>query len=199
MKKIVTVTTRGRYLSLFWPQWFQCTPWSQSTVFPIEPVVKVQRGCRGVAVFSLNSVARWVGWLRPRPGRFPLRADPTILIVEEAGWAPWPGWRGVEKRNSLVPTWVRTLNRSDCSESLYRLRCPGSSFLKIVPILVWVFLHAVIPSISDQDFVCIFFLPCYLIIFYTQRDRIFRCDLYCEMLCNVGAWILNIKIRIWRF
>ena len=130
-------------------------------MFPIEPVVKVQRGSRGVAMFSLNFVARWVGGSRPRPYRFPLGEDPTIFIVEEAGWAPWPGWRGVKKRNSLVSTWVRTLNRSDCSESLYRVRYPGSNFLKIAPILVWVFLHAVVPSVSGPRF-CMknFFLPC---------------------------------------
>jgi len=133
MEKIVTVSTRGRYLSLFLTQRVQFTPWSQNTVFPVEPVVKVQRGCRSVAMSSMNFVARWVGWSRPRPDHFPLGEDPTILIAEEAGWAPWPGWRDVEKGNSLVPTWVRTLNRSDSSKSLYRLRYPGSKFLENCP------------------------------------------------------------------
>jgi len=55
MEKIVSVTTRGRYLSLFWAQLVQCTPSSQNTVFPIKSVVKVQMDC--VAVFSLNFVA----------------------------------------------------------------------------------------------------------------------------------------------
>ena len=35
------------------------------------------------------------GWSAPRPGRFTLRKDP-VPIVQEAGWAPGPVWRGAE-------------------------------------------------------------------------------------------------------
>ena len=122
---------------------------------------------------------------------------------QEAGLAPWPDWRCVEKRNSLVPTWVRTLNRSHCSESLYRLRYPGSNFLKItfnimLPFLFGSFYMPSSRQFSDQDFVRNFYFSfACLIIFYTKRDRIFRRGLYFEILCNVGAWNLSINLRNW--
>ena len=43
--------------------------------------------------------------------------DP-VLIVQEAGWAPGPVWRGVE---NLAATGIRSLDRPARSQSLYRL------------------------------------------------------------------------------
>jgi len=39
-------------------------------------------------------------------------------IVQEARWVPKPGWTGVEKRTSLGPTGIRTLNGPPRSELL---------------------------------------------------------------------------------
>ena len=36
-----------------------------------------------------------VGWSTPRPGRFTPGKDP-VPIVQEAGWASGPVWRGAE-------------------------------------------------------------------------------------------------------
>ena len=44
---------------------------------------------------SFNLRARWGGWLKPRPGHFPLGNDP-VSIVQGADWAPRPVWTGAE-------------------------------------------------------------------------------------------------------
>ena len=53
----------------------------------------------------------------PRP-TYPREGDP-VLIVQEAGWAPWPVWTGAE---SLAPIGLRSPDRPAPSEWLYRLR-----------------------------------------------------------------------------
>jgi hypothetical protein len=55
----------------------------------------------------------------PRP--LYTRERETVLIVQEAGWAPGPVWTGAE---NLVPTGIRSAQRPARSESLYRLRYP---------------------------------------------------------------------------
>ena len=55
------------------------------------------------------------------PGRFTPMKDP-VLIVQEAGWAPGPVWTGAE---NLAPTDIRSPDRPDRSESLYRLSYRG--------------------------------------------------------------------------
>jgi hypothetical protein len=47
--------------------------------------------------------------------------DP-IPIVQEAGWAPGPVWTGTE---ILAPTGIRSPDRPERSESLYRLSYAG--------------------------------------------------------------------------
>jgi len=47
--------------------------------------------------------------------------DP-VPIVQEAGWAPGPVWRGAE---NLTPTGIRSPDCPACSQSLYRLWCPA--------------------------------------------------------------------------
>jgi hypothetical protein len=87
--KIVTVTTRGHYWSLFWAPLVQCTPKYSVTHWTCREGTKRQYRCICV---QYKLVARWVGWSRPHPDNFLLGEDPTISIVEEAGWAPWV-WR----------------------------------------------------------------------------------------------------------
>jgi len=71
--------------------------------------------------FNLGS--RWGGWSTPCPGRFSPGKDP-IPIVQEARWASRPVWTGAE---NLAHTGIRSPDRPDRSETLYRLSYRGSS------------------------------------------------------------------------
>ena len=77
------------------------------------------RGSRGIALPFLDHGTRrdWGVSVTPRPlltpGKYP------VPIVQDAGWAPGPVWTGAE---NLDPTWIRSLNRTARSQSLYRLR-----------------------------------------------------------------------------
>jgi hypothetical protein len=59
-----------------------------------------------------------VGGQRQAPAALPPGNDP-VPIVQEAGWAPGPAWKGAE---NLAPTGIRSPDRPARSESLYRLR-----------------------------------------------------------------------------
>ena len=48
-----------------------------------------------------------------------------VPILQETGWASEPVWIGEE---NFVPTRIRSPDRPACSESLYRLRDPGSNY-----------------------------------------------------------------------
>ena len=67
----------------------------------------------------------WGGWSTPRPGHFTPGKDP-VPIVEDAGWASELVWTGAE---NFAHNRFRTSDRPACSESLYRLSYPGSSYL----------------------------------------------------------------------
>ena len=87
--------------------------------------VKAQRGSRGTALFILNFGARW-SWTviaTPRP-LYPWKRA-LVPIVQEAGWAPGPVRKYVEKIKSLATTGVQIPYRPARTESLYRLRHPG--------------------------------------------------------------------------
>jgi hypothetical protein len=58
---------------------------------------------------------------RNAPAAFIPRKDP-VHIVQEAGWAPGPVWRGME---NLAPTGIRSLDLPARSDLLYRLCYPG--------------------------------------------------------------------------
>ena len=73
------------------------------------------------STLSLTSALDGCGWSTPRPGRFTSGKDPAP-IVQEAGWAPRPVWKGAE--NSPT-TGVRPPDRPARSESLNRLSYPG--------------------------------------------------------------------------
>jgi hypothetical protein len=63
-----------------------------------------------------------VGSQRHAPAAFTSTKDP-VPILQEAGWAPGPVWIGAE---NLAPTGIRSPDLPAHSESLYRLRYPGS-------------------------------------------------------------------------
>jgi hypothetical protein len=77
-----------------------------------------QKGNRGIALaIPLTTALDVSGWLMPRPDRFTPDKDP-ISILQEAGWAPGPAWRGTKY---LAPTGIRSPDRPARSESLYRV------------------------------------------------------------------------------
>ena len=69
----------------------------------------------------MTSALEGGGWSATRPGRFTPVKDP-VPIVQEVGWAPGPVWTGAE---NIAPTGIRSPDRPDRSESLYRLSYPG--------------------------------------------------------------------------
>jgi hypothetical protein len=66
-----------------------------------------------------------------RPGRS-LPPGKTVPIVQEAGWAPGPVWRGAEY---LATTRIRSPDRQARSQSLYRLSypppCPNDGWINM--------------------------------------------------------------------
>ena len=75
-----------------------------------------------------------VGGQHHAPAAFTPGKDP-VPIVQEAGWASEPVWIGAE---NLAPTGILSPDLPARSESLYRLRHPGSyltTYLKIKSIL----------------------------------------------------------------
>jgi len=72
---------------------------------------------------SLTSALDGVGGQRNAPAALAAGKDPSP-IVQEAGWASEPVWAGAE---NLAHTEIRSPNRPARSESLYRLRYPGSN------------------------------------------------------------------------
>ena len=66
-------------------------------------------------------------WLSPRPGRLYPKKD-LVPIVQEAGWVSEPVWIGGE---NLAPTGIRSSDLPARSETLYRLRQPGSYYKRL--------------------------------------------------------------------
>jgi hypothetical protein len=92
--------------------------------FSLEQATKAQRVSRCIALpFHNFGTKDGGGWSAPRPGRFTPGKDPEP-IVQEAGWAPGPVWTDAE---NLIPTGIRSQDRSARSASLYRLSYPGLS------------------------------------------------------------------------
>ena len=61
----------------------------------------------------------------PTPQPLYRRERDTVPIVQEAGWAPGPVWRGAEH---FAPTGIRSPERRARSDSLYRLSYRGAPF-----------------------------------------------------------------------
>jgi hypothetical protein len=55
---------------------------------------------------------------RHAPAALPLERE-AVPILQEVGWAPGPVWKGVE---NLIPTGIRSTDRTARRASLYRLR-----------------------------------------------------------------------------
>ena len=80
------------------------------------------RGSRGIALHILDHGTRrgWRVSVTPRPLFTP--GKNPVPIVQEAGWAPGPVWKGVE---NLAPTGIRSRDRPARSQSLYQPRYPA--------------------------------------------------------------------------
>ena len=83
---------------------------------------KVHRGSRGIVLpFHDHGITR--GWgvnVTPWPLFTPAKGP--VPIVQEGGWAPGPVWTGAE---NFAPTGIRSPDRPDLSQSLYRLSYPA--------------------------------------------------------------------------
>jgi hypothetical protein len=87
-------------------------------VSPFLQATKALRERRGIALLCFyTSALEGGGWSASRPSHILPRKDP-VPIVQEAGWAPGPVWRGAE---NLAPTGIRPPDRPARSQSLYRL------------------------------------------------------------------------------
>jgi hypothetical protein len=82
-------------------------------------LVPALRLCTGCTVHRGTRRGRGIS-VMPRP-HFTPRKDP-VPIVQEAGWAPGPVWKGEE---NLAPTGIWSPDRPACTQSLYWLRYPA--------------------------------------------------------------------------
>jgi hypothetical protein len=76
---------------------------------------------RYISALSLTSALDGVVGQRNAPANLPREGD-TVLILQEAEWAPRQVWTGTEK---LVSTGIRYADRPARSESLNQLRYPS--------------------------------------------------------------------------
>ena len=140
-----------------------------------------------------NLGARWGGWSTPRPGRFTPEKDPAP-IVQTAGWVPGPVWTGAE---NLASTGIRSPDRPDRNESLYRLSYPG-------PCCAGQNRHEIHcdvdinTSISKsyllkRSTVLDIFIPVYVCVCYIILAVIIRCNYVCRPIPEtarlLGLWV----------
>jgi hypothetical protein len=92
-------------------------------VHPITGHEGPRGGSEGIALLILNLSARrgWMVSTTPRP-LYP--GNDLVPTVQEAGWAPGPVWTCAK---NLVPTGIRSPDRSAVSQSLYRLSYPDNN------------------------------------------------------------------------
>jgi hypothetical protein len=86
-------------------------------------------GSGGIDHILLTSALAGGGWSAPRPGRFTLE-EKTLDTRWIGGWVgPRAGMDDGEKRKFLPPLGIelRPLDCSARSQSIYRLRYPGSN------------------------------------------------------------------------
>ena len=94
---------------------------SECSVHPITCHEGTEEKWRYSYTLSLTLALDGGGWSMLCPGLFTPRKDP-VPIVQEAGWAPGPVWKGAE---NLASTGIRSPDFPAHSESLYRLSYPG--------------------------------------------------------------------------
>jgi hypothetical protein len=89
--------------------------------FTLLQATKAVRENRGIAqlCFQTSALEGVRVSVTPRPVSTPGK-DP-VPIVQEAGWAPGPVWKGEE---NLAPTGIRSPDRPVRSQSLYRMSYP---------------------------------------------------------------------------
>ena len=97
---------------------------------PVVPfhAMKENKTSRGIFPLILDLDIRW-SWVvnfKRRPLYRP--ESSTVAIGQKPIWTPEPVWMVLEKSKSLALAGIRTPDRPALSESLYRLRFPGSHF-----------------------------------------------------------------------
>jgi hypothetical protein len=78
---------------------------------------------------SMNSVLDGDEWSASRPGRFtPQGKGPRYPLDRRLVWPQSQSGHGVEEKRSQPPPGIETrlYDRPACSQSLYRMSCPGS-------------------------------------------------------------------------
>jgi hypothetical protein len=124
------------------------------------------------------------GWgvsFTPRPHLTP-RKDP-VAILQEAGWASGPVWRGAE---NLAPNGIRSPDRPARRQSLYRLSYPAAEdFIRNIIIILCIN-YIIIMGINDdnavinyhygrlQDLILLFKIPAITRKDFFQMYREFR-------------------------
>jgi hypothetical protein len=98
--------------------------------FTVGQAMKAQRGSRGTVLSLLffNLGTRW-GWVvnaTPRP-LYPRERDP-VPIVQDAGWAPGPVWKGAK---NLVPIGIRSPDRPACRYTGYTIPAHSISIHRV--------------------------------------------------------------------
>jgi hypothetical protein len=86
------------------------------------------RGSRGIALpfYGRDTRRGWLVSITPGPLSTP--GKNLLPIVQEAGWAPGPVWTGAM---NLASIGIRSPDRPARSQSLYRLRYPPPTPLRI--------------------------------------------------------------------
>jgi hypothetical protein len=107
------------------------------------------RGSRGIALLFHDHGTRrgWGVSVTSRP-LFTLGKDP-VPIVQKAGWTPGAVWTGAEK---LAPTEIRSPDRPDRSQSLYRLCYPAH-------VVIYTLLYDSVQIPTGCSFVIEFIIP----------------------------------------
>jgi hypothetical protein len=116
-----------------------------------------------------------------RPGRFLLRERPGTH-VQEAGWAPGPGWTGAEY---LALTGIRSPDRPTRSQSLYRL----SYSAHVTKLSFTIFFTNILHNIFD-NYCFIMFRSQYLATF---RNLVSLCSWYINLF---GRNLYTVKFTI---
>jgi len=83
-----------------------------------------QRAHKFSSALSLTSALGESGWPTSHYGCLNPRKEPPYQFLGEVLWSPGPVWTGMEKK-PLVPTGLRSPDRTVPNESLHRLRYHG--------------------------------------------------------------------------
>ena len=90
---------------------------------------------RGIALLFYDSSTKggWVVSSTPRPHFTP--GKKPVHILQEAGWAPGPVWKGWKSR----PHWDSIPDHPACSQSLYKLSYPAhkSPIISAFKVVMW--------------------------------------------------------------